>query len=150
MTFVFVLLGGMIGAVFAGIPGALLGAIVAAFAWIAWRTKSADLSAAKRAAAGPRQPDRPAVAVPTLVQRVQALESEIAHLRSQVERLSGGAAITAVDGAFEFSAARDVTESPAAAQIRSVIVEDSGPTHGVIAAAPQAEGLAAATADPPA
>src|SRR5258705_1108295 len=89
MAFVFVLIGGMLGGLMGGLPGAVIGAVVAPLLWGAFRNSRSKPSPDS-------QPSTDANLVPpamTLASRVQALEAEVAALRSQVSRLSQGGVV---------------------------------------------------------
>lgn len=89
-VFVFVLLGAMLGAVVGGFPAAVVGAVLAPILWVTMRKRQAALDAAnKHLEAAEAEPD-----VMSLAVRVQALEREVALLRSQLHHLSRGVPIS--------------------------------------------------------
>jgi len=91
MPFVFVLLGGMLGAMVFGLQGALLGAVLMPLGWMALRQRlNGD-------AAKPAEGAAAASGVAALAARVHVLEQEVARLRELVDQTSSVPGVAAVD-----------------------------------------------------
>ena len=82
MAFVFVLLGGMLGALVFGLQGAIIGAVLMPLGWVVLRQRHNGEQAKPVASANPEQ------GVAALAARVLALEKEVAWLREQASRTS--------------------------------------------------------------